>query len=103
MQTRDLTLRVGETVGGGLQRWHVEVAYNLQVGGFQVTVSDRRGVPVRLETEVGPVGSVTDKRANALGACDLHVGAKVMLLGKAVTLMQVESLTGGRFQPHVLL
>ena len=85
---------MGEFVGGGLQRWHAEVAFDLATQGFEVMVSDSRGQPVRIAAEVGQAGAVSDHKEGQLEAWDLHVGVHVRMLGRVVALKQVESLTG---------
>ena len=82
----EASLGDGSTAGGGLKKRYATVRFDLKHNTFDVILEDAALM-------LSGLASLTAKRKQPVQCWDLHVGAKVNLLGKATTLNQCNGET----------
>ncbi|KAJ9511868.1 hypothetical protein QJQ45_004547 [Haematococcus lacustris] len=100
-ESADLGLRIScdSIVGGGIKKRYATVTYDLASKSFSL-LSSQDGQDVVL----GPVAHVTNRAGGAscrpVDVWDLHVGAKLGMLGRTVCLMKSELRTAQWIEHH---
>lgn len=84
----------GSEVGGGLSRRYVTVNFNIESQTFELHMDNDQ------EISLYNLTSVTAKNGLPVECWDVHVGAKLNLLGKSTTLMQGSMATVRWLEHH---
>lgn len=94
----DLTMRTdNEIAGGGLRRRYVRITFDSATGESLARIENEDDLPsVDL-----PISSIRcEPSGRAAGAWDLHVGARIRVLGKRCSIQQVSKETGEWLEDH---
>ncbi|GMH36404.1 hypothetical protein BSKO_04272 [Bryopsis sp. KO-2023] len=96
LESADLTFRDnGWQAGGGLGKRYIGLKFDLAQKNFHVQIDS-----TQQSVKISNMKHVTAKNGSPLQCWDLHVGAKLDILGKTVTLMQASLETSLWIDSH---
>ena len=80
----------GSSAGGGLRRRYVSLKFYTADGSFDVKM---KGVSVNETVELRGIDSIVNRNGERFECWDLHIGTKINILGRKMTLMQADLAT----------